>query len=314
MPGVPVTCGDYRVLTTIAHGLRVHRAPGIPHALIFLGEKFQHASGASRREIAKPCRDPSHPSSSAKADDPVFRGACDRTEEPQRTGYPACAGYDDSCVITLDVIARSEATKQSILSFQRNGLLRGACHRARISRDPLARNDGLTRHAAQPSSSAKERVKDADLILMSLPPGPREARPDDKLRKRLEGWAQRRDSRPSFETRAGRAPPAITAKPLRRDEVGNMITTSKAATPRSLSKIHFNGAGGLANLHRLHASDVLANQSGASPCRTPRQKSLSHSSWSWPPLPLHWRDPRVERAWEMCPSAALRRARQTPVG
>src|SRR5438477_1071227 len=24
-----------------------------------------------------------------------------------------------------------------------NGLLRGACHRARISRDPLARNDGL---------------------------------------------------------------------------------------------------------------------------------------------------------------------------
>ena len=52
MPGVPVTCGDYRVLTTIAHGLRVHRAPGIPHALIFLGEKFQYDSGASRRENA----------------------------------------------------------------------------------------------------------------------------------------------------------------------------------------------------------------------------------------------------------------------
>jgi hypothetical protein len=26
-----------------------------------------------------------------------------------------------------------------------------------------------------------------DLILRSLPPGPREARPDDKLRERLEG-------------------------------------------------------------------------------------------------------------------------------
>jgi hypothetical protein len=39
------------------------------------------------------------------------------------------------------------------------------------------------------------------LILRSLPPGPREARPDDKLRKRLEGWTQRMDSRPSFETR-----------------------------------------------------------------------------------------------------------------
>jgi hypothetical protein len=33
MPGVPVTCGDYRVLTTFAHGLRVHRAPGVSCAL-----------------------------------------------------------------------------------------------------------------------------------------------------------------------------------------------------------------------------------------------------------------------------------------
>ena len=43
--------GDYRVLTTIAHGLRVHRAPGIPHALCFPGGgKFLHNSGASRHE------------------------------------------------------------------------------------------------------------------------------------------------------------------------------------------------------------------------------------------------------------------------
>src|SRR6267378_4457826 len=41
-----------------------------------------------------------------------------------------------------------------------------------------------------PSSPAKEPVKDTDLILRSL------------RSKRLEGWTQRRDSRPSFETRA----------------------------------------------------------------------------------------------------------------
>src|SRR6266403_247705 len=43
---------------------------------------------------------------------------------------------------------------------------------------------------AQSSSPAKEPVKDTDLILRSL------------RSKRLEGWTQRRDSRPSFETRA----------------------------------------------------------------------------------------------------------------
>src|SRR5260370_18396725 len=49
---------------------------------------------------------------------------------------------------------------------------------------------------------SSEPVKKTDLILRSLPPGPREARPDAKLRKRLEGRTQRMDSRPSFETRA----------------------------------------------------------------------------------------------------------------
>jgi hypothetical protein len=32
--------------------------------------------------------------------------------------------------------------------------------------------------------------------------GSRECAPDDRLRKRLEGWTQRMDSQPSFETRA----------------------------------------------------------------------------------------------------------------
>jgi hypothetical protein len=34
------------------------------------------------------------PSSSAKADDPVFRGVSDGIESSRRTGYPAFAGYD----------------------------------------------------------------------------------------------------------------------------------------------------------------------------------------------------------------------------
>src|SRR3954452_13724040 len=40
------------------------------------------------------------------------------------------------------VIARSVATKQSILCLWPYGLLRGACHRAARCADPLARNDG----------------------------------------------------------------------------------------------------------------------------------------------------------------------------
>src|ERR1700686_2248964 len=37
------------------------------------------------------------PSSSAKADDPVFQSGCDRTGKSRRTGYPAFAGYDSQC-------------------------------------------------------------------------------------------------------------------------------------------------------------------------------------------------------------------------
>ena len=35
--------------------LRVHRAPGIPHALYFRAEDFMHNSGESRRENAEVC-------------------------------------------------------------------------------------------------------------------------------------------------------------------------------------------------------------------------------------------------------------------
>jgi hypothetical protein len=39
------------------------------------------------------------PSSSAKADDPVFQSAYERTEKPQLTGCPAFAGHDDSLFV-----------------------------------------------------------------------------------------------------------------------------------------------------------------------------------------------------------------------
>jgi len=45
------TCGNYRVLTTNAHGPRVRRAPGFPCALCFPRDFFfRHSSGAWRRE------------------------------------------------------------------------------------------------------------------------------------------------------------------------------------------------------------------------------------------------------------------------
>src|SRR5229473_7795806 len=48
--GVPVA--TTRVLSTLHTGLRVQRAPGIPHALLG-GGRFINGSGASRREVAK---------------------------------------------------------------------------------------------------------------------------------------------------------------------------------------------------------------------------------------------------------------------
>src|ERR1700676_522884 len=70
----------------------------------------------------------------------------------------------------VDVIARSdlsavaqrpkvEATKQSTLTSQQHGLLRGACHRAALCADPLARNDDKTIQARH--RSADRRVAGA---------------------------------------------------------------------------------------------------------------------------------------------------------
>src|SRR6266581_3915480 len=95
MPGLlRCTCGDYaRVLYFISHArLRVHWAPGIPCALCFQRGETFHA--------------------------PLGR----------------IAPRDGETVSGFYVIARSAATKQSSLLCCRAGygLLRGACHRARI--------------------------------------------------------------------------------------------------------------------------------------------------------------------------------------
>jgi hypothetical protein len=92
-------------------------APSVRHSLLPLslgvalrplfseGRTLEQNSGASRGEIAEPCRqemllsefesDPiRRSSSSAKADDPVFQSAGDGIEKPRRTGSPASAADD----------------------------------------------------------------------------------------------------------------------------------------------------------------------------------------------------------------------------
>jgi hypothetical protein len=110
-------------------------ASGARHSLCPLfcrGRKFLHNSGAPRREItglylaviarsgaakqSTPSMTAHLSSSSAKADDPVFRDINDRPEKPRRTGSPACAG-DDSLLWSSAVPHRSVS--------------RSPCHRAR---------------------------------------------------------------------------------------------------------------------------------------------------------------------------------------
>jgi hypothetical protein len=45
--------------------------------------------------------------------------------------------------LRLDVIARSTCDEAIHASWLAHGLLRGACHRAALGADPLARNDGF---------------------------------------------------------------------------------------------------------------------------------------------------------------------------
>src|ERR1700730_11063616 len=77
----------------------------------------------------------------APAGDPVF-------QRRQRWNREAAAYWivRSSRTMTAPVVSfrGALATKQSPLSFlPRYGLLRGACHRAALRADPLARNDGI---------------------------------------------------------------------------------------------------------------------------------------------------------------------------
>jgi hypothetical protein len=103
-PVVTNSCAFYTLRTR----LRVHWAPGIPHAL--MGGRIKHNSGASRR---------------GNAEWRLERRHCE--ERLVRRSSTSEGGSDRS----------------NPLSMLRHGLLRGACHRAALCADPLARDDGL---------------------------------------------------------------------------------------------------------------------------------------------------------------------------
>src|SRR5258708_21085443 len=104
-----------RVFTTHHARLRVHLAPGIPHALVFLGRMVHAKLG---RITPRDCK-------------PVSRRHCE----------------EHSCPPKPRLRAKADATKQSSFLFRgaKAGFLRGACHRTTRSlssgahsRDPLA--------------------------------------------------------------------------------------------------------------------------------------------------------------------------------
>src|SRR5260221_4776442 len=83
------------------------------------------------------------------------------------------AGYDgrwwrSACLSSLPATNAkqgSDATKQSSFFVAKHGLLRGACHRAALCADPVARNDGLTRANARClSPCGRGRIASRDAI------------------------------------------------------------------------------------------------------------------------------------------------------
>jgi hypothetical protein len=89
----------------ISHArLRVHRAPGFPCALCFqrvVRTTARVLTAPRDREVVFDERERATFSSVIirESGDPVFRCVCDGTEKLRRTGYPACAGYDDGCKV-----------------------------------------------------------------------------------------------------------------------------------------------------------------------------------------------------------------------
>src|ERR1700692_537687 len=133
-----------RLLCAFLHARpRVQQAPGVPCALFSLGETICKARAKRAAGRRSRTRDVSNViASKAKQSILPLRRTMDcfaslamtvvdadeRAEKPRRTGSPACAGDDGT-----GVIARS-VSDEAIHAFfaRRDGLLRGARHRARI--------------------------------------------------------------------------------------------------------------------------------------------------------------------------------------
>src|SRR5258708_26809310 len=119
---MPVDPGE-PVATTVCYFLHTGCGcighPAFPAPSVFRGKTVRQNSGVAPREregmfevgshvrsermfevmCDEECRPPARSSSSATADDPEYsRDASDRTEEPRRTGYPACAGGRRLCL------------------------------------------------------------------------------------------------------------------------------------------------------------------------------------------------------------------------
>src|SRR5262249_518747 len=75
----------------------------------------------------------------------VSKGAL-QSRPASRRAVPSGCVLPSLLIVVTDttVIARSAANEAIHCATRRDGLLRGACHRAALRADPLARNDGLS--------------------------------------------------------------------------------------------------------------------------------------------------------------------------
>src|SRR5439155_5441447 len=104
------------------------------------------------------------------------RGICGKRMQRRAIAPEGGDGFGGrESVVHVSTVIASEA-KQSILSSRRDGLLRGACHRARQRRDPVARNDGLKSRrlegwAARNVVLAVLMIRDARAALLTMTGG-----------------------------------------------------------------------------------------------------------------------------------------------
>ena len=118
--------------------------PGLPGAT--------GANRARRRRILLRLQDASRKRPSRTGHAEHKRGSARGDSYPHHEMFRECAARK------MRVIARSAAMKQSSLRLL-SGLLRGACHRAALCADPLARNDDRRRGriAFNPSTSSPRK-------------------------------------------------------------------------------------------------------------------------------------------------------------